>query len=91
MLAQHGLELAAVRAAGVTLRSVDSPAVPREPLAWIGIDVFPVAEVEQLTLERDLGLRIRSSSADFASEDDRDGHEVKLRDPLAGDKENRSA
>ena len=42
----------------------------------LGVDVLPVAQVEQLVLERELGLRIRSRAADIAPEDDDDPHHV---------------
>ena len=63
MLAQHRLELAAVLAAGVSVRSVHAAAVPSQPRAGgLSVDVLAVAQVEQLVLERDLRLGVRRAS-----------------------------
>ena len=48
MLAQKCLELAPMLAARVALPAVDTASVPGQPAARLGVDVFPVSEVEKL-------------------------------------------
>ena len=74
VLAQQRLQLASVLAARVTVGAVDAAPVPGQPLTGVGVDVLAVTQVEQLALERYLGLRIRSRAADLALENDHDGH-----------------
>jgi hypothetical protein len=74
VLAQPRLELAPMIAAGIALRSVHAAAVPGQPHSGLGVDVLAVTEVEQLSLERDAGLRIRLCPADLAPEDKGDRH-----------------
>jgi hypothetical protein len=40
----------------------------------VGVDVLAVTQIEQLALERHLGLRIRSGPADLALKHDHHGH-----------------
>ena len=67
-------ELAAVGAARITLRPVHAAPVPGEPAPGLGVDVLAVPEVEQLALERQLGLGIGPRVADLALEHDRHRH-----------------
>src|SRR5579864_1824556 len=76
VLSHHRFELAAMLAAGVAVRPVHAAAVPGQPSSGIGVEVFAVAEIEQLALERSLRRRIRVRSADLASEHDRDRHPI---------------
>lgn len=76
MLAQQRLELAAVLTTRVALGPVHAAAVPRQPAAGFGVDVFPVPEVKQLALKRGLGLGIRPRAADLAPEYDCHRHGV---------------
>jgi hypothetical protein len=78
MLAQQRLELASMATARVAMRAVHPAPVPRQPAARIGVDVLSVAEVEQLALERQLGLGVGSRPADVAPEHDHDRHHVKV-------------
>jgi len=74
VLAQRGLELAPMPAAGVAVRPVNPAPVPGQPPARIGVDVLPMAQIEQLALERDLGIGIGPRAAELAAKDDRNGH-----------------
>ncbi len=75
MLAHDRLELASMPTARVAVRAVDSAPMPCQPTARIGVDVLPVAQVEQLALERALGLRIGPRVTEIAPEDDDDRHQ----------------
>lgn len=66
MLAQQRLELSAVLAARAALGAVHTPAVPGQPVAGVGVDVLAVAQVEQLALKRDPGVRLGPRAADLA-------------------------
>ena len=59
VLAPRGLQLAAVCPAPVAVATVDAAPVPGEPPAGLRVDVLAVAKVEQLMLERTLGLSVR--------------------------------
>lgn len=60
VLAQQCLELAPVVPARVAIGAVDAAPVPGQPAAGLGVNVLAVAKVEELALERDLRLGIRS-------------------------------
>jgi len=76
MLADERLELATMRAAGVALRPVHAASVPREPPPRLGVEILAVTEVEQLALERQLGLSVRPDPADLTPEHHRRGHGI---------------
>ena len=76
MLAKQCLELASMLTARVAVRPVDAAPVPRQPTTRLGVDVLPVAQVQQLVLERALGLGVGPHAADIAPEDDDDRHHV---------------
>ncbi len=78
MLPNDRLQVAAMVAARVTVGTVDSPAVPGEPLSWVCIHVLAVPEVEQLALECRLGVGIRPDSANLTPEDHAYGHSRNL-------------
>ena len=75
-LADLGLQLAAVPTAGVAAAAIHPAAVPGQPATRLGVDVLAVAQIEQLRLERALGLPIRPSPAVLAAKHDGDRHRL---------------
>ena len=74
VLAQEGLQLGAMRAAGVERSAIETSAVPDEPPCGAGIHVLAEAVVEQLPFEAGLGHWIWRRRAKLATEDQPDGH-----------------
>jgi hypothetical protein len=66
------LELVAVPAARVAVRTVDASSMPGQPALRVGVDVLAEAQIQQLAFERALGFPVRSDPADLASENDDD-------------------
>ncbi len=70
MLAQQRFELSAMLSAGIAMRAVHPATVPGQPTPRVGVEVLAVAEVEQLALQRGLGLGVRPGAADLAAKYD---------------------
>ena len=69
VMAEEGLELAAMAAACVQRRPVDPASVPHQPAVRARVDVLAEPVVEQLTLEARPRQRLRRIAADLAPEE----------------------
>ncbi len=75
VLADLGLELAAMVAARVTVASVEAASVPHQPVTGVGVEVGAEEQLLELRLERAPRRRVGLGAAELTPEEDLDRHQ----------------